>query len=174
MSTRKYQQIVSGINEVRLIKPLAVIQPDRKKPEYLVLDGHLRVLALKELGMSIGPCLFAKDDETFSYSHNINRLSTIAEHYLIRRAIDRRREQGTPGLGVQCQPEIRELAYQPDRRYLSRSHQLAARQAVHPRRDPHPAQHESACQLEAVEVMIASSTITVEHVEALLKATPPE
>ena len=89
MSTRKYKQIVSSINEVGLIEPLSVIQPDRKKPEYLVLDGHLRVLALKELGMSVGPCLFAKDDETFSYNHHINRLSTIAEHYMIRRAIDR-------------------------------------------------------------------------------------
>ena len=45
MSTRKYKQIVSSINEVGLIEPLSVIQPDRKKPEYLVLDGHLRVLA---------------------------------------------------------------------------------------------------------------------------------
>ncbi len=89
MSTRKYKQIVSSINEVGLIEPLSVIQPDRKKPEYLVLDGHLRVLALKELGMSVGPCLFAKDDESYSYNHHVNRLSTIAEHYMIRRAIDR-------------------------------------------------------------------------------------
>jgi ParB-like chromosome segregation protein Spo0J len=89
MSTRKYKQIVSSINEVGLIEPLSVIQPDRKKPEYLVLDGHLRVLALKELGMSVGPCLFARDDESFSYNFHVNRLSTIAEHYMIRRAIDR-------------------------------------------------------------------------------------
>lgn len=61
MSTRKNKQIVSSINEVGLIEPLSVILPDRKQPEYLVLDGHLRVLALKELGMSVGPCLFARD-----------------------------------------------------------------------------------------------------------------
>ena len=46
MSTRKYKQIVSSINEVGLIEPLSVIQPDRKKPEYLVLDGHLRVASM--------------------------------------------------------------------------------------------------------------------------------
>ena len=51
MSTRKYKQIVSSINEVGLIEPLSVIQPDPKKSEFLLLDGHLRVLALKELGM---------------------------------------------------------------------------------------------------------------------------
>jgi hypothetical protein len=49
-----------------------------------VLDGHLRVLALKELGMSVGPCLFAKYVGAFSYNYQINRLSTIAEHYMIR------------------------------------------------------------------------------------------
>ena len=32
MSTRKYKQIVSSINEVGLIEPLSVIQPDRKCP----------------------------------------------------------------------------------------------------------------------------------------------
>jgi hypothetical protein len=32
----------------------------------------------------------------------------------------------------------------------------------------------AARQVEAVELMVASNTITVAHVEALLKATPPE
>ena len=89
MSTRKYKQIVSSINEVGLIEPLSILHPDAKKSEYLLLDGHLRVLALKELGLHEAPCLFAKDDETYTYNHRINRLSTIQEHYMIRRAIDR-------------------------------------------------------------------------------------
>ena len=89
MSTRKYKQVVSSIHEIGLIEPLSVIQPDPKKSEFLLLDGHLRVLALKELGMDTAPCLMAKDDETFSYNHRINRLSTVQEHYMLRRAIDR-------------------------------------------------------------------------------------
>ena len=36
---------------------------------------------VKELGMDTAPCLMAKDDETFSYNHRINRLSTVQEHY---------------------------------------------------------------------------------------------
>ena len=32
----------------------------------------------------------------------------------------------------------------------------------------------ATCQVEAVELMIASNTITEAHAEALLKATPPE
>jgi hypothetical protein len=67
MSTRKYKQIVSSIHEIGLIEPLAVIQPDASKSEYILLDGHLRVLAFKELGLNEVACLFAKDDETHSY-----------------------------------------------------------------------------------------------------------
>ena len=64
MSTRKYKQVVSSIHEIGLIEPLSVIQPDPKKSEFLLLDGHLRVLAFKELGLNEVACLFAKDDET--------------------------------------------------------------------------------------------------------------
>ena len=43
MSTRKYKQVVSSIHEIGLIEPLSVIQPDPKKSEFLLLDGHSRV-----------------------------------------------------------------------------------------------------------------------------------
>ena len=61
MSTRKYKQIVSSIHEIGLIEPLAVIQPDASKSEYLLLDGHLRVMACKELGLNAVSCLLAKE-----------------------------------------------------------------------------------------------------------------
>ncbi len=47
MSTSKYKQIVSSINEVGLIEPLSILQPDAKKSECLLLDGRLRVQTLK-------------------------------------------------------------------------------------------------------------------------------
>ena len=153
--------------------PLAYT-PDRKKPEYLVLDGHLRVLALKELGMSVGPCLFAKDDESYSYNHHVNRLSTIAEHYMIRRAIDRgvskerlarafnvnlssinRRINLLEGICPEAITLLQDKQFTPDVTRILRNMKAAR-------------------QVEAVELMIASNTITVAHAEALLKATPPE
>lgn len=174
MSTRKYNQIASSINEVGLIEPLSVIQPDRKKPEHLVLDGHLRVLALKELGISVGPYLFAKDDETFSYNYHINRLSTIAEHYMIRRAIDRsvskgrlartfnvnlsainRRTNLLEGICPEAIALLQDKQFTPDVTRILRNLKAAR-------------------QVEAVELMIASNTITVAHAEALLKATLSE
>ena len=35
------------------------------------------------------PCLIAKDFETYTYNHRINRFSTVQEHYMLRRAIDK-------------------------------------------------------------------------------------
>ncbi len=82
MSARKYKQVVSSIHEIGLIKLLPVIQCDPAKPEFILLDDHLRVLALKDLGVHEAPCLIAKDDETYTCNHRINRLSTIPEHYM--------------------------------------------------------------------------------------------
>jgi len=73
MTTRKFKQIVSSIREIGLIEPLSVIRPDPGKPAFLLLDGNLRVLALKELGQDTAPCLIAKDFETYTYNHRINR-----------------------------------------------------------------------------------------------------
>ena len=50
MTTRKFKQIVSSIREIGLIEPLSVIKPDPEAAGFLLLDGNLRVLALKELG----------------------------------------------------------------------------------------------------------------------------
>jgi hypothetical protein len=89
MSSRKFAQIKASIQEVGLIEPLSVAKPDIYKDDYLLLDGHMRVLALRELGESEAACLIATDDETYTYNNRVNRLSTIQEHYMLRRAIDR-------------------------------------------------------------------------------------
>ena len=174
MSTRKYKQIVSSIREIGLIEPLSVIQPDSAKPEFWLLDGHLRALALKELGINEAPCLFAKDDETYTYNHRINRLSTIQEHYMIRRAIERgvskerlarafnvnlssinRRINLLEGICPEAVALLQDKQFTPDMPRVLRNMKPAR-------------------QVEAVELMIASNSITVAHADALLKATPPE
>ena len=174
MSTRKYKQVVSSIREIGLIEPLSVIQTDQDQSEYLVLDGHLRTLALKELGIESAPCLLAKDDETFSYNHRINRLSTVQEHYMLRRAIDRgvsrerlarafnvnlsainRRINLLEGICPEAIEWLQDKQFTPDVTRILRNMKPAR-------------------QVEAVELMVSSNTITLAHAEALLKATPAE
>jgi ParB/RepB/Spo0J family partition protein len=174
MSTRKYRQIVSSIREIGLIEPVSVLQPDPDKSEYILLDGHLRVLAFRELGRDAVPCLVAKDDETYTYNHRINRLSTIQEHYMIRRAIDRgvSKERLARAFNVNLSAINRRInlleGICPEAIKLLQDHQFTP-DVTRVLRNM-----KAARQVEAVELMIASSTITVAHAEALLKATPPE
>lgn len=83
--TKKYIQILKSIEALGIIEPPAVCKDGDK---YILLDGHLRVEALKSLNIETVQCLIAKDDEAFTYNKYINRLSTIQEHKMILRSIE--------------------------------------------------------------------------------------
>lgn len=87
--TDKYKQILASIKQVGIIEPPVVNHDTQEKDRYLLLDGHLRIEALKELGETEVLCLVSTDDESFTYNKHINRLSTIQEHRMIMRAMDR-------------------------------------------------------------------------------------
>jgi hypothetical protein len=86
-SSHKYRQIASSIAEIGLVEP-PVVCPD-KQGCYLLLDGHLRLEVLKELGHSDVECLLSTDDEAFTYNKRISRLSAIQEQRMIAKAIER-------------------------------------------------------------------------------------
>jgi hypothetical protein len=84
----KYKAVVSSIREVGVIEPL-IVHPQRgSRGIYLLLDGHMRLKALQELGRTEAFCLIAKDDDAFTYNDKVSRLSLIQEHAMIVRAID--------------------------------------------------------------------------------------
>ena len=84
----KYKAVVSSIREVGVIEPLIVHPQKGSRGTYLLLDGHMRLKALQELGRTEVFCLIAKDDDAFTYNDKVSRLSLIQEHAMIVRAID--------------------------------------------------------------------------------------
>lgn len=86
--SRKYKQIIASIREVGIIEPL-VVKLDSKSKKYILLDGHIRLEALRELEQSIIVCINASDDESYTYNKHVNRISPIQEHKMICRAIKR-------------------------------------------------------------------------------------
>lgn len=81
VDSRKFKQIKTSIEEVGLIEPLSVTAADQSSGQHVLLDGHLRLLAIQGLGHERAACLVATDDETYTYNNRVNRLSTIQEHY---------------------------------------------------------------------------------------------
>jgi hypothetical protein len=87
--SRKYAQIAISIRAVGLVEAPVVTQDPRNSGRYLLLDGHLRIEVLKDLGIAEVECLVATDDETYTYNKRVNRLAPIQEHRMILRAINR-------------------------------------------------------------------------------------
>lgn len=85
----KYFQILASIRAVGIIEPPVVARDPQARNRYILLDGHLRLETLKELGGLEVTCLISKDDEAFTYNKHVNRLSTVMEHKMILRAIER-------------------------------------------------------------------------------------
>lgn len=85
----KYRRIASSIAEVGIIEPPVVARPNGEDMRYLLLDGHVRLAILIEMGEREVRCLVSHDDEAFTYNKRINRLATVQEHYMIVRALER-------------------------------------------------------------------------------------
>jgi hypothetical protein len=86
-SLKRYDAIVKSIRAVGLIEPL-MVYPQKDRPNtYLLVDGHLRLLALKQIGKKTAECIVAKDDECFTYNNRISRLPPIQCHKMIVKTV---------------------------------------------------------------------------------------
>src|SRR5262245_18788907 len=173
-NTSKYAQIVASINEVGIVEPL-VIARDRKHPmKFILLDGHLRIEALKDRGDTEADCLISIEDEAFTYSKRINRITTIQEHKMIVRAIER----GVPEERLAKTFNVNATNIKRKRRLLDGISSEAAEILS----DKHIAVHALSQlkklaplrQIEAAELMVAMNKYTVSYARSLVAATPQD
>ncbi|MBB6125377.1 plasmid partitioning protein RepB C-terminal domain-containing protein [Sphingobium subterraneum] len=87
--SKKYLQILASVRTIGVVEPPAVIPDPQNAGSYLLLDGHLRIEALKELSITEVLCLVATEDETYTYNKRTNRMSAAQEHKMVVRAMDR-------------------------------------------------------------------------------------
>jgi len=83
--TRKYQQILASLKHLGLIEPFVVYPTKGEK--YWLLDGNLRLDALRQMNVTEVRCIVATDDESYTYNKKVNYLPPIAENYMILKAI---------------------------------------------------------------------------------------
>ena len=173
-TSRKFKQIRSSIAEIGLIEPLSVMPVIRKSGQHMLLDGHIRLIALRDIGYAEAPCLVATDDEGYTYNNRINRLSTIQEHYMIRRAIERgvSPERLAKVLSVDVSSIIKKMnlldGVCPEATELLKDRQFSP-EISRVLRKMNPTR-----QMECVELMVSANNLTVPYAEAMLVATPAD
>jgi hypothetical protein len=170
--SRKYAQILTSVRAVGLVEAPVVVPDRKRRGQYFLLDGHLRIEVLKDLGIVEVECLVATDDETYTYNKRINRLAPIQEHRMILRAIDR----GVPedriaeALGLDAQT-VKKRAHMLDG--------ICADAAEMLKDAPCPAGTFNVLrcmapmrQVEAAELMTGQNNYTATFATAILAATP--
>ncbi|WP_138512779.1 plasmid partitioning protein RepB C-terminal domain-containing protein [Maricaulis alexandrii] len=87
--SKKYAQILSSVRTIGIVEPPVVVPEPGRSQRYFLLDGLMRLEALKDLGITRVECLVATDDEAYTYNKRVNRLAAVQEHKMIVRAVDR-------------------------------------------------------------------------------------
>ena len=171
---RRYRTIRESIKEVGLIEPL-VVHPQKGAPgKYLLLDGHLRYVALQELGETDAECIIASDDESFTYNARVNRLNPIAEHKMIMKAVNNgvRPERIAAALNISVRDVKASMSL------LDGIHEEAADlfkdKAISPKAIRILRKVTGVRQIEIAELMVSANNFTKGYAEALVLGTPKD
>jgi len=169
---RRYQTIRASIKEVGLVEPLVVHPQKDGAGTYLLLDGHLRYFALKELGETEADCIIANDDESFTYNARISRLAPIQEHKMIVKAV--RNGVRPERIAVTLNIPVRNV--RASMKLLDGIHEeavdLLKDKAISPKAIHLLKQVSCVRQIEISELMVSANNFTAGYAEALVLGTP--
>jgi len=171
-SSHKYKQISASIREVGLVEAPVVVEDSKRAGFYLLLDGHLRIEVLKDMGVTEVECLVSTDDEAFTYNKRISRLSAVQEQRMIARAIERNvpKERIAKALDINLRSVERKMRLldgicsEAVNLLKDKSCPMAIFDVL---RKMSPIR-----QIEAAELLINANNYTVSYVSAILAGTP--
>ena len=172
--TAKYRRIAAAVREVGIVEPLVVYPQKNGALQYILLDGHIRLEILKEMGQKKVKCLVALDDEGFTYNHKVNPLSAIQEHFMImeaiRHGVSEERIAKTLDVDVAAIRRKRDLldGICPEAVQLLKE-KRASSGAFREMRKVRPMR-----QIEMAELMVASNSFSARYARCLLAATPQD
>ncbi|MBB3256227.1 ParB-like chromosome segregation protein Spo0J [Paraburkholderia bannensis] len=171
LETSKFRTILSSIRELGVIEPLAVHPSRDREGHYDLLDGRMRLEALKQLGHEKARCMVSLDDEGFTFNRQITRIASVQEHRMIRAALAKgaSEERIAQVLDIDVK-RVREKAHLLDGIAPEAARLLKDRQVV-------PAvfavlrKMKPFRQIEAAEMMIAANKFTKTYAEMILVTT---
>ncbi len=172
-STRRYKMIAASVREIGIVEPLIVCAQPGGAGAYVVLDGHVRVEVLRELGESEVECLVSTDDENCTYNVRVSHLAPIQECRMILRAI----KDGVSEDVIARTLNVSPLTIRESRTKLSNivpealerlKDKPVADMALRVLKKVKPYR-----QTEMAEMMVLSNTYTATYARTLLAATSP-
>jgi hypothetical protein len=173
-TVRRYRTILVSIGEVGLIEPLMVYPQNGTAGKYLLLDGHLRLFALKQLGHAQADCVVSADDECFTYNARVSRVTPIQEHRMIKKAV----QMGVKPERIAAALNVPVRIVQAYLNLLIGIHPEAADllkdKTIAPRSLRMLRQVSGVRQIEIAELMVAANNYSMGYVEALILGTPKD
>jgi ParB-like chromosome segregation protein Spo0J len=173
-SGKKFLQILASIATVGLVEPLIVARIAGSREAFRILDGRLRIEALRRLGLEKAQCIVATDDEAYTYNRYISRLTSAQDARMIAKAIGHgvSRERIAQVLGIDVNTVKRRASLldgiSPEAAALlgdkvCPATTFRALKLLKPLR-----------QITAVELMCGQGNFTSSFARAIVAATPPE
>jgi hypothetical protein len=173
-NTSKWKEILTSIREEGLVELPVIRRASEKSGHYHLVDGHVRIEALKELGIARVDCLLTSTDDTYTFNTMVSRISAVQDHKMVLQAI---------ASGVPVERLAVALARSPDNiRRRARLLEGVCDEAADMLATGHcPGATITVLkllkpirQIEAVELMMASQNFSVPFAKALLAATSEE
>lgn len=170
----KYRAVLASIRTVGLVEPMVVYPNRASRGTYLLLDGHLRLKALGEIGIENALCLISTEDDAFTYNDKVSGLSLIQEHRMILKALEGgvTEEQIAKALDI----DIRTIMSR--KRMLDGIHpeavQLLKAKPISERTLVLLKNVKSLRQIEMAQLMVSGNNYSYSYVRALLVGTNRE
>jgi hypothetical protein len=149
-------------------------QDGKAGSRYLLLDGHLRLEALKDLGETWAPCIVSTDDEAYTYNRRINKVPPIQEHMMILKAI----KSGVSEERIAKVLNIDVTTIRQKRDLLNgickEATEFLKTKSIASNVFPVLRKMKPMRQIEVAELLVAANNFSVPYTKALLAATPPD
>ena len=170
----RYRKIITSIKEFGLIEPLVVFPQKGNAGDDLILDGHHRFFALRELGKMEAECIISIDDESFTYNAKVNRLAPIMEHAMIMKAI----RNGVTPERIAAALDMKIEAVRANMNLLEGIHaeavDLLKDKQICPAAIRILKKVSAIRQIEICELMVSTGNFTKGYAQALLIGTPKD
>src|SRR5208282_487396 len=170
--TQKYQQVLASVREVGIIEPLIIFP--QKGDMYLLLDGHVRLEVLKQIGATHARCLISTDDETYTYNKRVNRIATIQEHVMILKAS--KSAVSEERIAKVLDVDVANIRLKRDllEGICHEASEILKNRHMSPKAFGYIRKMKPMRQIEVAELLSAANNFGVPYIKALLAATHPE